>query len=446
MKTNFMRSLNLHNQRPTVALRGAVTAMALALVTPVVYGQDVVQVWTRSSAEGRKTYDTIAQAFTRKTGIRVEYFNAWTDFEQRIARAAIGGELPDLIINDGGATGQFVQMGMLEAVDRNAVAGAADLHERAWESAKSYDGRYYGVPTSVQAHVMYIRKDWREKLKLPVPQTWGDVEALAQAFTVGDPDGNGRADTFGLIFPGSAQRGYAAWYLSSFLWQAGGDFVRPAGAGLFKGAMDEAAAVSAVSFVRKLHCDLKVTQPGAMNAPTQEANKAFLSGQAGIYLSGPYHIPLFDREPGLDKVEVVPAPVGPGGRGVLAGGELAYFPKAAKNKTAALKFVEFLISPEGQTMGMKATAGGLSVVRLPVNRKVDPVTVHNDIRWQMVAGEYANHGHNMPSIPNWTRMQQVIGEGVNALLARCSKDVAGELKKLNLRVNQELSAQRVLAK
>jgi hypothetical protein len=43
-------------------------------------------------------------------------------------------------------------------------------------------------------------------------------------------------------------------------------------------------------------------------------------------------------------------------------------------------------------------------------------------------------------------MQQVIGEGLNAILSRCSKDLASDLKKLNVHVNQELSAQRVLAK
>ena len=64
----------------------------------------------------------------------------------------------------------------------------------------------------------------------------------------------------------------------------------------------------------------------------------------------------------------------------------------------------------------------------------------------MVAQEYEKNAHTMPAIPNWTRMQQVIGEGLNAILSRCSKDVAADLKKLNVHVNQELSAQRVLAK
>jgi maltose-binding protein MalE len=95
---------------------------------------------------------------------------------------------------------------------------------------------------------------------------------------------------------------------------------------------------------------------------------------------------------------------------------------------------------------MKASAGGIAVVRLPVNRKVDPAQVNNDERWKMVAQEYEKNAHTMPAIPNWTRMQQVIGEGLNAILSRCSKDVAADLKKLNVHVNQELSAQRVLAK
>ncbi|NJN00522.1 MAG: extracellular solute-binding protein [Aquincola sp.] len=177
--------------------------------------------WTRSWADGRKTYDTIAQAFTAKTGIRVEYFNATNDFEQRVSRAAAGGELPDLIINDSGATGQFLQMGLLEPVDPARIAGGTDLHERAWASAKGFDGKLYGVPTSVQAHVLFIRQDWRARLKLPVPKTWADLEALAVAFTTRDPDGNGKADTYGMAVPGSAQRGYAAWFISSYVWQAG---------------------------------------------------------------------------------------------------------------------------------------------------------------------------------------------------------------------------------
>lgn len=420
---------------------------AAAAAAPLAHAQqDVVRVWTRSWADGRKTYDTIAAAFTARTGVRVEYFNATTDFEQRVSRAAAGGELPDLIINDSGSTGQFVQMGLLAPLDRASVRGAADLHERAWEGARGFDGRIYGVPTSAQANVLFIRKDWRTRLQLPVPTTWAELEKLAVAFTTQDPDGNGRADTYGFALPGSAQRGYTAWFMSSFVWQGGGEFMRAVAPGRFKATADEAGTVAGVNFLRRLHCELKVTQPGAMTAATTEANKAFISGQAGIYLSGPYHISLFDREPGRERIEVVPAPAGPAGRAVLAGGEVAYFPKAGRNKAGAMKFVEFLISPEGQALGMKASSGGLAVVRLPVNTKVDAAQVHGDPRWQTVAQEYAQHGRAQPAVPNWTRMQQLVAEGLNATLARCGSDVSAEMKRLNTRISQELATQKALAR
>ena len=406
-----------------------------------------LRIWTRSSNDGRKTYDAIAAAFTARTGVRVEYFNATTDFEQRLARAAVGRDLPDLIINDGGSLGQFVNMGIVLPIVRSDIAGGADLHERAWRTATLPDGRVFAVPTSAQAHVLFIRKDWRARLGLPVPQTWDEVATLAKAFTERDPDGNGRADTYGFVFPGSTARGYTAWFISSFLYQAGGDFVRQAADGRSRGALTEPAAMQTLAFFKRLLCDDKSAQAGAINATTQEANRAFISGQAGIYLSGPYHIALFDKEPGTAKVEVVPAPAGPTGvRATLAGGELAFITRTTRRRADATRFIEFLISAEGQLLGTRPPQGGLPVVRLPVNRKLDAATAHQDPRWALVADEYLRHGKPLPLVPNWARLQQVAADGFNATLARCGSDVPAELQALNLRINAELAKQRVLAR
>ena len=404
-----------------------------------------LRIWTRSSNDGRRTYDAIAAAFTARTGIRVEYFNATTDFEQRLARAAVGRDLPDVIINDGGSLGQFVAMGIVSPIARGDISGGADLHERAWRTATLPDGRVFAVPTSAQAHVLFIRKDWRARLGMPVPQTWAEVAALAKAFTERDPDGNGRADTYGFVFPGSTARGYTAWFISSFLYQAGGDFVRQDSDGGSRGTLAEPAAVQTLDFFKRLLCDDKSVQAGAINASTQEANRAFISGQAGMYLSGPYHIALFDKEPGADRVEVVPAPAGPTGvRATLAGGELAFITRTTRRRADATRFIEFLISVEGQTLGTRPPKGGLPVVRLPVNRKLDAATVHQDPRWAMVAEEYLSHGKPLPLVPNWSRLQQVAADGFNATLSRCTSNVARDLQALNVKFDAELARQRVL--
>ena len=359
----------------------------------------------------------------------------------------MGRDLPDVIINDGGSLGQFVSMGIVSPIERQQIKGAGDLHERAWRTATLPDGRVFAVPTSAQAHVLFIRKDWRTTLGLPVPQSWDEVAAMSRAFTERDPDGNGQADTYGLVFPGSTARGYTAWYLSSFLFQAGGDFVRLAPDGRGHGALNEPAAAQTLSFFRRLLCQDKSTQPGAINASTQEANRAFISGQAGLYLSGPYHIALFDKEPGANKVEVVSAPAGPGGlRATLAGGELAFITKTTKRRADALQFIEFLISVPGQTLGSKPPRGGLPVVRLPVHRALDAGTLHQDPRWDAVADAYLTQGKALPMLPNWARVQQVAADGFNSMLARCSTTIEADLKALNSKIDAELDKQRVLAR
>jgi multiple sugar transport system substrate-binding protein len=428
------------NRFTLIAMSLAWLPMAAQCAPP----DEPLRVWTRSSKDGRKTYDAIAVAFTKKTGIRVEYFNALNDFEQRLARAAVGGRMPDVIVNELGTAGQLVNMGVAAEIDRTRIAGADQLLDSAWKAATLPDGKTYGVPVSVQTHVLFIRKDWREKLGLPVPRTWEDLAQLSRAFTERDPDGNGRRDTYGLAFPGGTARGYAAWYLSSFLFQAGGEFLRTGADGRLHGALDEPAAVATLALFRRLVCEDRSVQPNAINATTQETNKVFSSGQAGMYLSGPYHISLFDKEPGRDHYEVVPLPAGPiGQRASLAGGELAFIARNTRMPEQARQFIEFLISPEGQTLGTQPPNGGLPVVRLPVNRNIDAAQAHGDPRWAMVAQEYTQHGHPLPQARNWSRLQQLAADGFNAILARCSQDIPGELRGLNARFNAELTRQEV---
>lgn len=65
----------------------------------------------------------------------------------------------------------------------------------------SVDGRVYGIYRSrtVGRQGVTIRKDWLDKLGLDIPKTVDDLENVLKQFTVGDPDGNGKDDTYGMI-------------------------------------------------------------------------------------------------------------------------------------------------------------------------------------------------------------------------------------------------------
>lgn len=64
------------------------------------------------------------------------------------------------------------------------------------------DGKNYGMPNVSDAlngaPALYIRKDWMTKLNLNAPTSLEELLEMAKQFTTGDPDGNGKPDTYGL--------------------------------------------------------------------------------------------------------------------------------------------------------------------------------------------------------------------------------------------------------
>lgn len=71
-----------------------------------------------------------------------------------------------------------------------------------YENIKMQDGRIYGIPKPDAlsgGYVQFVRKDWLDKLGLPVPRTLDELYVTAKAFASSDPDGNGKNDTYGML-------------------------------------------------------------------------------------------------------------------------------------------------------------------------------------------------------------------------------------------------------
>jgi multiple sugar transport system substrate-binding protein len=403
-------------------------------------------IWVRKPPGGaaEKTTKQLATAFTAKTGIKAEVTALFDDFETKLQQAAAQKQLPDIVINDTAQLGTMLKQGIVREVQRADIPGADKLTPVSWDAAKGADGKHYGVPNSAQSFALFIRKDWREKLGLDVPKSWADLDALAVAFTTRDPDGNGKADTYGYDVPGSTKRGYMSWYFTSFLWSGGGDYFTEQG-GKFKPAIASDASVAAVEWFKAQFCRAKTVAPGAVTMETTQAHPVFESGKAGIYFTGPYNMARFDGSLGKDKYETVPAPPGPSGKAVsLAEGENTYLMAGSKNQAGQNRFAEFAISVEGQTIGMAGDTDG-NIVRLPVNSAVTLSSVRKDPRWQVFDDIYKNAGRYTPAVPDWTPFRQTSAETINAIVAKCDSDTRAELGKLAQTFATELAKQGVAA-
>lgn len=402
-----------------------------------------LELWTRTTpgGDGEKGMKKLAAAFSAKTGQKVEVTAIFDDFETKLSQRAAQKDLPDIVMNDSSQLGTMVSQGIVREVDLSKIENSGQLLESALASAKAGDGKTYGVPYSAQASALLIRKDWRAKTGLPVPKTWDQLTALAKAFTTQDPDGNGKNDTFGLAVPGSTKRGYASWYFSNFLWGAGGDFIAKQPDGHYKPAMSTPESIAAAKWFRDLACTDKVIQPGAATMDTPPTNETFEAGKTGMYVVGPYLMPRFDKSLGKDKYEVVPVPAGAKDATVLAEGGSAYLMAGSANQAAQNALASYVISPEGQRVGMEGEKA--FNVQLPVNKTVDVTAVRKDPRWKVYADVYRDHGRYAPSIPNWTPVRQATADTINALIADCGLDVTAEMSTLDGKLDAALSQQGI---
>ncbi|WP_406012174.1 sugar ABC transporter substrate-binding protein [Streptomyces sp. NBC_00984] len=404
-----------------------------------------LELWIRTTpgGPGEQGALKLAAAFGKTTGFEVKVTAIFDDFETKLQQRAAQKNLPDIVMNDVTQLGAMHSQGLLREIDLDKIKNSKQVVGQGLDSGKSVDGKQFGLPYSAQASALLIRKDWREKLKLEVPQSWDDFAAMAAAFTTKDPDGDGKKNTYGLAAPLSTKRGYASWYFSNFLWAAGGDFITEAGDGKYKPAMTTKESVQAVQWFRDLGCKNKVIQPGAVTMETPPTNETFEAGRTGMFVVGPYLLPRFDETLGKDKYEVVPMPKGPKDATVLAEGGSVYLMAGSENMAGQDAFADFALSAEGQKTGMEGDIG--FTVQLPVNKTVDISEVRPDPRWKTYAEIYQNSGRYAPSIPNWTPVRQTTADTVNALMADCDLDTGTKLKELDKQLADILKEQGIAA-
>lgn len=406
-----------------------------------------LQIWIRQipGSPTAKTAQRLVTTFTARTGVNARLVSLYDDFETKLQQQAAQRQLPDIVINDTAQLGTMQSQGWLQEVDRTAIAGADRISDRAWKAAQASNGRTYAVPFSAQTFAIFVRADWRAKLKLPEPKTWTDLANMATAFTQRDPDGDGKADTAGLVVPGTTKRGYMSWYFSTYLWANGGDFLGEDGPGTWRPAINNEKSEQAVNWLKDMFCGRKVVNPDAVNIDTPRAHDTFEKGLGGMYLTGPYMLPRFVKAMGSEKIEIFPVPNGPsGGPAALAEGENVYLTMGSPNRAGQRRFAEFATSIEGQLIGMDGDGAG-PIVRLPINNDVDLGAVRQDPRWKTFKDVYERAGEYTPSVPSWTPIRQITADSLNAIMANCDSNVKQELDKLAGQLSVELKRQKVLA-
>jgi len=149
-----------------------------------------------------------------KETLNIDLKYLWTvpadQFVQKFALSVAAGELPDIMAVTQSEFEKFKEDGMLadltDAYHQYASPALKDYVEKdggtALKMFTDADGKILGLPNYLDPYssyqLLWIRTDWLKALNLEAPQTIEELEKVAEAFVNGDPDGNGKNDTYGI--------------------------------------------------------------------------------------------------------------------------------------------------------------------------------------------------------------------------------------------------------
>ncbi|MCD9023238.1 extracellular solute-binding protein [Cohnella silvisoli] len=153
------------------------------------------------------------QEYENTLGIKLKtawsFFGSLDQYIQKMNVAIGGGDLPDFMQVLPAQYKQMAAAGQLEDLTPYYEKYASDLtkdilnQDGGVQLKASYvGGKLLGIPhigsTIDGTPLLWVRSDWLKKLNLPEPKTIDDLITIADAFVNKDPDGNSKADTYGL--------------------------------------------------------------------------------------------------------------------------------------------------------------------------------------------------------------------------------------------------------
>lgn len=161
--------------------------------------------------------DAVSDYMLEKLGVKITPMPfSRSDYKDKVKLWASQDELPNVFrtmgIYDADTFYQFIDNGLIRDIPVEMLQSRPNLWA-ALEANPVYkeflvDGKIYSLPhiywrtqgEDWKGGVTWARKDWREKLNIPVPKTLEEWTVMMDAFANKDPDGNSKKDTFGITY------------------------------------------------------------------------------------------------------------------------------------------------------------------------------------------------------------------------------------------------------
>ncbi len=375
------------------------------------FGQTTLKIMSSTIVENPEgtVEQAIADAFmAANPDITIEFIGTpMNDIFKTVTTNAIGGELPDIFTNTPEFAATAEDLGIV--ADLNEVFDAeflAGFYPTALEES-TVNGKLVVLPWfTVPVGVLY-RADWFEEAGLEGPQTWDEFVNAAQTLTQ-DTDGDGQTDRWGFAMVGS-KNGSGFFRFTHLLRSQGAWELYKDADGNWQSDLGSEGMVNALRIYQTLN-ESGTVPPGVTETSYGEAVSLMASEKTAMMVTGPHTIgAIIAQNPDLaGKIYSVPVPMGTQRSASLGVGGFS-IAESSKNKEAAARYLQFLVSTENMLEWNRVTG------RMPAQIEAgDQPQISGPIYAGFV--EAIGYAKPSPQAPFYTQIQEVMGEAYQAVL------------------------------
>ncbi|HEX2865314.1 MAG TPA: extracellular solute-binding protein [Deinococcales bacterium] len=373
----------------TLALAAATSVRAADPVTITFW-----HTYNSDSNENKTLTTQVIPAFEKANpGIKVNaQVIPYPDFRQKLLTSIAGDTAPDVARLDIIWSPEFAAMGALQQLDK--MSGFATLKAGVFKgplSTNFYKGGYYGLPLDTNTQVMLYNVDALKAAGIAQPPV--TVTQLKADLTKLQKKQGDKVTGWGFVVPGPYN-----WNLLPWIWSNGGDIVSPdytKASGYLNGPKTVAAIQMLYDWYK---AGLIAPTLGGAGLGSWEGMG---SGAYAMTQDGPWTYPALKAQYKDLNVAHALFPRGSAGSISVVGGENIAMFKGSKNKDAAWKFMQFMLSPTAQMM--MATTGQIPVINAALK---DPYIVNHPY-YGLYLQQLKTAKARTP-IPQYAKMEEII--------------------------------------
>ena len=160
---------------------------------------------------------------TYKERLNIEYSFLWTSpgaqAEEKFSTMLVSGTLPDVMSVSRTNFERLLAADLIEDITKPIVEYGSPFLKKfqtggyaPFLMATTREDKVYGLANGFayqdSSDMVWVKKDWLDKLSLATPTNFTELEAVMKAFVENDPDGNTKNDTYAFAYTGGAQQSY----------------------------------------------------------------------------------------------------------------------------------------------------------------------------------------------------------------------------------------------